>query len=214
MADTCATCGAKLGFTRRLTGASECSDCAAKRKATRSAAEVEYRALLDDAAAGTFDLAVLTSTLPALAERAELKSQESRDLTWKALLSAFDRALADEIITRDEEDRLARLADSLGLGRGEFERAIEHYEAHVVSERLGHRDERITLTVYSHVIPVQRRDAADRLGALLYGAVWIVSVIESVCIDTENRRSALSRARNVSPAGDLAGDLPVLQTAP
>jgi integrase len=44
---------------------------------------------------------------------------------------------------------------------------------HVVSERLGHRDERITLTVYSHVIPKQRRDAADRLDALIYGSVAV-----------------------------------------
>lgn len=41
---------------------------------------------------------------------------------------------------------------------------------HVVSERLGHADERITLTVYSHVIPKQRREAADVLAAVLRAA--------------------------------------------
>jgi integrase len=39
---------------------------------------------------------------------------------------------------------------------------------HVVSERLGHADV-TTLGVYAHVIPAQRRDAADRMAQLLAG---------------------------------------------
>jgi integrase len=39
----------------------------------------------------------------------------------------------------------------------------------VVQERLGHRKIETTLEVYAHVLPGQQRDAARRLGALLYG---------------------------------------------
>jgi integrase len=39
----------------------------------------------------------------------------------------------------------------------------------VVQERLGHKNIETTLEVYAHVLPGQQRDAARRLGALLYG---------------------------------------------
>lgn len=136
MADTCATCGAQLGFTRRLTGATECADCAAKRKQAQADAKVEYRALIESAASGNADLLTLQSTLPSVAERASLQPQQTRDMNWSALMSAFDRSLADEVITADEEDRLVRLAESLGFGRSDFERAIEHKKAPVFIARV------------------------------------------------------------------------------
>ena len=40
----------------------------------------------------------------------------------------------------------------------------------VVQQRLGHKRIEITLEVYAHVLPGQQRDAARRLGSLLYGA--------------------------------------------
>ena len=40
---------------------------------------------------------------------------------------------------------------------------------HVVSERLGHRDATVTLTVYAHVLKTHQQGAADRIGALLHG---------------------------------------------
>ena len=83
MADTCGTCGAKLGFTRRLTGAKECADCAEKTKTARQAAEAEFRSLVCRVADPTMDLATLPSTLPALAQRAELAPQAARDVSWK-----------------------------------------------------------------------------------------------------------------------------------
>ena len=39
----------------------------------------------------------------------------------------------------------------------------------VVQQRLGHKRIDITLSVYAHVLPGQQKDAARRLGALLYG---------------------------------------------
>ena len=40
----------------------------------------------------------------------------------------------------------------------------------IVSERLGHAKISITLDVYSHAMPTMQRDAATKLGALVYGA--------------------------------------------
>ena len=127
MADTCATCGTKLGFARRLTGAKECPDCAAKSKADRLAAEGEYRSLVSNAAEPATDLAVLPTSLPALAQRAGIAPQAARDMAWKGLLAAFERALADEVITREEEARLQSVGIALGFDVNEFERAIDHY---------------------------------------------------------------------------------------
>jgi integrase len=40
---------------------------------------------------------------------------------------------------------------------------------HVVSQRLGHSDVKITLSVYSHVLDDQRAGAASAIARLLYG---------------------------------------------
>ena len=45
----------------------------------------------------------------------------------EGLLAAFDQALADEVITRDEEARLERLAAALGFTPSEVEKAIQQY---------------------------------------------------------------------------------------
>lgn len=41
--------------------------------------------------------------------------------------------------------------------------------AKVVQERLGHSSITITLDTYSHVAPGMQADAAERLGALVFG---------------------------------------------
>lgn len=40
----------------------------------------------------------------------------------------------------------------------------------VVQERLGHSDNSITMSVYSHVTETMQRDAVDRLPAIMAGA--------------------------------------------
>ena len=42
-------------------------------------------------------------------------------------------------------------------------------QPNVVQQRLGHKRIEITLDVYAHVLPGQQRDAARRLGSILYG---------------------------------------------
>lgn len=129
MADTCATCGTKLGFARRLTGATECADCAAKGKAERAAAEAEYAALTTSAGDPNTDLATVSNALPAVAARAGLDQTRVRAMNWTALLAAFDRALVDEVITQPEEDRLTQLADSFGFTQDDFNVALTQYRA-------------------------------------------------------------------------------------
>lgn len=126
MAEGCSTCGTKLRFTRRLTGATQCADCAAKAKSERQAAEAEYRSTVERAAEPPTDLALVSGSLPTLAERSGLKPEQRRDLTWRGLLAAFEGALADEVITKEEEARLERLAAALGLGPADVEKAIQY----------------------------------------------------------------------------------------
>jgi hypothetical protein len=85
VADACASCGAKLGFTRRLTGAQLCADCEAK--ATR-----------DDA----------------------------------TLSAAFQTALADEILTADEEQQLANTARSLGFDQARYSRVVAKFNDQMI----------------------------------------------------------------------------------
>ena len=40
---------------------------------------------------------------------------------------------------------------------------------HVVAKRLGHKKVTTTLEIYAHALPSQQADAAERLGAVIYG---------------------------------------------
>ena len=71
-----------------------------------------------------------------------------------------------------------RFNDDCGLGvlwppcrttRPPFELAAGEHPK-VVQELLGHSTMAVTMAVYSHVIPSLKRDAADRMGALLEAA--------------------------------------------
>ena len=134
-AAACARCGASLGF-RRFLGSDLCGDCSAKVKAERKAALEEYRSLSDAIADDRTDPATIGANLPAIATRAALKPEQVRDFNWKALLNAFEKALADEIVTREEEDRLARIGSALGFDQNDFARAIDHYAEEVFIARV------------------------------------------------------------------------------
>jgi hypothetical protein len=40
----------------------------------------------------------------------------------------------------------------------------------VAAERLGHSDTTLFLNLYSHVTPTMQRDAAEKIGAALFGS--------------------------------------------
>ncbi len=134
-ATVCRRCNEPLGLSRFL-GADLCGSCAAKDKAERKAALEEYRSLSTAIGDPRTDPGTIGSNLPAIAERAGLKPQVIRDLNWKALLGAFETALSDEIITREEEDRLGRIAAALGFDHNDFARAIDHYAEEVFIARV------------------------------------------------------------------------------
>jgi hypothetical protein len=127
MADVCATCGRRLGL-RHFLGATLCSDCAAQERAAREAALKEYKAVSSAVADPRTNPTVVGQNLPAIAERAGLDAKKTRELNWQALLDAFAKALADEIITRAEEERLGQVAAALGFSKSDLEVAIAQHQ--------------------------------------------------------------------------------------
>lgn len=134
-AGLCTRCRRPIGW-RRFLGSDLCGDCSAEVKAERRAALVEYRALAESLADARTDPTTIGANLPAIASRAALEPREVRDLNWKALLNAFEAALADEVITREEEGRLSRAGAALGFDQNDFERAIDHYAEQVFIARV------------------------------------------------------------------------------
>ena len=96
-------CAQPIGL-QRFFGATLCGSCSKIEKAEREAARAEYESLLAVAGDPRTDPVRIGSSLPAIAARAGLKPQDVRNLNWNALLQAFERALSDEVVTRDEED--------------------------------------------------------------------------------------------------------------
>jgi hypothetical protein len=123
----CANCGGPLGL-RRFIGGTVCGSCATADKAARKAALAEYESLAFAVADPRANPQVVASNLPALAERAGLDEAKSRELRWRALLTAFERTLEDEVVTSAEEERLTQVARVLGFGEGDLTRAIDHYQ--------------------------------------------------------------------------------------
>jgi len=156
MADLCARCGKAIGY-RRLLGATLCGDCSAAEKAERAAALAEYQSLSAAVADPRTDPATIGSNLPAVAERAGLDRQKARDLNWRALLGAFEEALADEVVTAVEEERLGLVATALGFDHGDLERAIAAFEEKLFIARVN--DGRIPV-LHSPVILLKRGETA------------------------------------------------------
>ena len=77
------------------------------------------------------------------------------------LSADFERAQANVDVDRLVFHGLRHTSATILLAAG--------VPVHVVSERLGHANVRITLDTYAHVIPTQHTDAARVLGTALYG---------------------------------------------
>jgi hypothetical protein len=109
----CATCGASLGFRRRLSGADQCEECERKAKAATESALASY----DLAVAAV--IRAVSAQSPEAGRLLELErviedgkgSFEVRKLA--AYRRYLDAALADEILTEDEEQRLVEVGEAL-----------------------------------------------------------------------------------------------------
>jgi hypothetical protein len=108
----CISCGTGLSVTQRVRGRKRCDDCQAKSEALRRSSIAEYASALQE----------VTSVGPSLDSLGRLRSLEAsivasdgdfqmlRDATYKAFL---DQALADEILSGDEENRLNQIGEAL-----------------------------------------------------------------------------------------------------
>ena len=72
---------------------------------------------------------------------------------------------------------LTKLQDRCGLPRCRFHdlrhlcasiMLLQGVNVKVTQERLGHKDITTTMTIYSHVLPSSAREAADKIGQLVY----------------------------------------------
>jgi hypothetical protein len=109
----CITCGQALGFRQRLSGAKRCDSCGQKVKSAASTALTEYDSVLNDvlqagkqAGPAISRLAQLETTITAGGETFEVRK-----------LNAFrwfvDQALADEVLTAQEEEKLVEVGETL-----------------------------------------------------------------------------------------------------
>ena len=72
---------------------------------------------------------------------------------------------------------LTKLQDRCGLPRCRFHdlrhlcasiMLLQGVNVKVAQERLGHKDITTTMNIYSHVLPSSAREAADKIGQLVY----------------------------------------------
>jgi hypothetical protein len=115
MAATCSNCGKELGFFRRLTRGTGglCADCAARHKEAQQKAQQDYRSLV----ASLSDGASLPEALPRIKQleaKAEFSAHELQEINATALRSYAETALADDLLTADEEHAFSDVAKALG----------------------------------------------------------------------------------------------------
>lgn len=169
-AAVCEACGRPLGL-RRFIGADLCGGCSAQQKAEQAAAMEEYRTLSAAVADPRTDPVTIGANLPAVAARAGLDPGKAQDLNWQALLGAFEKTLEDEVVTREEEERLGRAATALGFDQAAFEHAIARYQEPLFIARVN--DGRVPV-LDTPVIILKRNETAHlQVGAELLKEVAI-----------------------------------------
>jgi integrase len=137
----------------------------------------------------TVDLAADTIDLLKAHKRSQSELKMRNRTAYNDLGLVFAKEWGD---LHGREDSLGLPLQSNNLGQREFARVLKaadvrritlhglrHTSAtlllkagvapHVVQRRLGHKRVEITLGIYAHVLPSMQQDAAQRLGALLYG---------------------------------------------
>lgn len=139
MATSCATCGAKLGFGRRLTGKAFCEACEKQEQARRqeedrrrAEARAEYVAL---AATGGNDEG-MAPRLAALAERAAFSPADRRAAGMAALTTLIERVVEDELLGEEDERDMMALMNRLDLTAEDFRATLEPFGNRVAIARM------------------------------------------------------------------------------
>lgn len=110
----CGRCGRKLGFLERR-GEPLCKTCRAETRAERDEARRRYGEVVEALAAGSM---TPKQALPVLKETTPLAGYQPADVArvhGQALQTYFDRVLADDILTVEEEKEFEAITDALGL---------------------------------------------------------------------------------------------------
>ena len=115
MASICSVCGTKLPMLGRLTGASLCRSCDAEAKQARQTATEDYNQLLSQLTNAPERVAELQPLLSPVAERADLRGEQLTQLHYTALESLLERALDDDHLTADEEERINDIVNALDI---------------------------------------------------------------------------------------------------
>lgn len=142
MATSCATCGAKLGFGRRLTGKALCETCEKQEQVRRqeedrrrAEARAEYVAL----AARTGNDESIALRLAALAERAAFSPADRRAAGMAALTTLIERVVGDELLGEDEESDMMVVMNRLDLTVDDFRATLEPFGNRVAIARMAVR---------------------------------------------------------------------------
>jgi hypothetical protein len=136
VADQCASCGAKLGFFRRLRGTDVCAACTQQtrdleRRAAQRKYQVEYEAreqyqrLIRALGDSGSDAEELAKELPSIAASTGLPPAELRKLNLDAYRTFLMGLLADDHLSVDEEQRMNRVAGALAIDQSTFESAFD-----------------------------------------------------------------------------------------
>lgn len=116
----------------------------------------------------------------------ELQQHRRRQIEERMLVGAawrdndlvFSTAIGTPLMGRNVLRSLHRLLEVAGLPRIRFHdlrhtcatlALLGNVQVKVVMEMLGHSNSRITIDLYSHVLPDMQQDAASTLAAILYG---------------------------------------------
>jgi integrase len=111
---------------------------------------------------GTISLALARDDAPVLGTLdGEIRHPERFSVRFKNRLAQARRKLGGDALPEIRLHDLRHTHATLLLRAGE--------PVKVVSERLGHANPMITLTVYAHVMPGMQREAASKFAALVYG---------------------------------------------
>src|SRR5687767_13051500 len=124
----CADCGASLGFGRRLTGAKRCADCERKARTAKDAAIAEYPL----AVSRLIEAGPSTSSEERLRDLEQTISSGGgsfEELKLSTFRTFTERALADEILTAEEEGRLLSAAEALFGSQDLLATALAPYRA-------------------------------------------------------------------------------------
>jgi len=134
MAATCAQCGAPLKGLGRFLGRRLCSDCERQEHERKREAEVAYRAELEQALVATAPAEELAARLAPL--RAALPAPKARELELQTFRSYLDQVLKDDILSAEEEERLAVIMTALGIDQATFQREFAEYAPRLLVARI------------------------------------------------------------------------------